>query len=236
MSLVLIPTPLGADDPLRVLPPATIEAVHGITTFAVEQLPAAVKFLSRIGHPVPSYSLTFLPYSKRSTPQDLMAVMKALDSGDVGVMSEAGAPGVADPGTDLVWMAHQRGIPVRPLMGPSAVLLSVMASGLNGQRFAFNGYLPVKTQERADQIRHFESHSAKTDQAQFFIEAPHRNQEVWTALINTLQADTKLGYAQGLNGEDESILTREVSQWRRSPALVRNGIPAMFMLLAQGGR
>jgi 16S rRNA (cytidine1402-2'-O)-methyltransferase len=236
MSLVLIPTPLGSEDPLQVLPPATVEAVRGITTFAVEQLPAAVKFLSRIGHPLPSYSITFLPYSKRSTPQDLMAVMKALDSGDVGVLSEAGAPGVADPGSDLVWMAHQRGVPVRPLVGPSAVLLSVMASGLNVQRFAFNGYLPVKSQERADQIRHFESHSAKSDQAQLFIEAPHRNEELWKALVDTLQADTKLGYAQGLHGTYESVLTKEVGQWRRAPVPVRNGIPAVVMLQARGGR
>lgn len=236
MALHLIPTPLGAEDPMQVLPPATIEAVRGIRTFAVEQLPSAVKFLSRIGHPLPSYSITFLPYSKRSSPQDLMAVMKALDAGDVGLMSEAGAPGVADPGADLVWMAHQRGIAVKALVGPSAVLLSAMASGMNGQRFAFNGYLPVKAQERSELIRYYESHSARQDQAQLFIEAPHRNEELWKAMLDALQADTKLGFAIGLMGPDEAVVSREVGQWRRAPAPVRNGVPAMFMLLARGGR
>lgn len=236
MALFLIPTPMGAEDPLQVLPAATIHAVCAVKTFAVEHLPSAVKLLSRIGHPLPSYAITFLPYSKRSTPQDLMAVMKALEGGDVGLMSEAGAPGVADPGADLVWMAHQRGIPVEALVGPSAVLMGVMVSGMNGQRFAFNGYLPVKAQERMEQIRYYESHSAKQDQTQLFIEAPHRNEELWTALVGGLQPDTKLGFALGLMRPDAAVVSKEVADWRRTPAPVRNGVPAMFMLLARGGR
>lgn len=236
MALHLVPTPLGGDDPMASLPPATIEIVRGITCFAVEQLPSAVKFLSRIGHPLPAYSVTFLPYSKRSGPHELMAVMKALDAGDVGLLSEAGAPGVADPGADIVWMAHQRGIEVVPLVGPSAILLSVMAGGLNGQRFAFNGYLPVNPTERVGSIRQFENVSAKADQAQLFIEAPHRNEELWKALVSTLRPDTKLGFALGLMRAEQRIRSREVADWNRNPTPVRNGVPMMVQFLAGGVR
>jgi 16S rRNA (cytidine1402-2'-O)-methyltransferase len=233
VALYLIPTPLSTEDPLRVLPPATIEAVHGISVFCVEQLPWAVKFLGRIGHPIPSYKLEFLPYHKKSGPQELMAILKMIQSGrDVGVLSEAGAPGIADPGSELAWVAHQRGIEVKPLVGPSSILLAAMSAGMNGQRFAFNGYFPVDADKRVMAIHEFENLSMRLDQAQLFIEAPHRNESLWGALVSTLNGDTRLGVAVSLAGADQTIRTKLVSEWKSQAAPVKNGVPAIFQFYA----
>lgn len=235
MSLYLIPTPLSTEDPMLALPPSTIAAVHGISVFCVEQLPWAVKFLSRIGHPLPSYKLEFLPYSKRSNPQEMMDILKVLQSGrDIGVMSEAGAPGIADPGSELAWTAHQRGIPVMPLIGPSSILLSAMASGMNGQRFAFNGYFPVDADKRFAAIHEFENLSMRLDQAQIFIEAPHRNESLWGALVSTLKDDTRLGFASALCSPGQTIRTKDVAEWKRKQEVpVNNGEPTIFQFYAQ---
>jgi 16S rRNA (cytidine1402-2'-O)-methyltransferase len=235
--LFLIPTPLGRHSVEQSHPPQVIEAIHQITCFAVEKLPAAVRFLSSIDHPVPEFKLEFHPLDKHSNAEQLLDIIHVLQQGrDVGVMSEAGCPGIADPGAQLTAICHQRGITVVPLTGPSAITLSMMASGLNGQKFAFNGYLPVPATERDQSIKKFEAHSRKNDQTQIFIEAPHRNTELYDALRLSLDEDTRLCLASGLLGPEQWVLTKRVSEWKSQTLPVSfQGSPCMFLFLASDG-
>ncbi len=229
MALYLIPTPLGAEPPDQVLAPQVLETVRTIRHFAVEQLPWARRFLDRIGHPVPAWEIGYHELSKKTKAEHLAPLLKLLGQGEhVGVISEAGSPGVADPGAGLAWICHQRNIPVVPLAGPSAVLLAVMGSGFTGQRFCFGGYLPIHPTERVGAIRKWERRSAEWDEAQFLIEAPHRNVETWKALVETLEPETRLGYALGFGREGQSLLSLPVHVWKNRPAPVKDGVPAMF--------
>lgn len=233
-TLYLIPTPL-APLPLELShPPGMLTKIHGITHFAVEKLQQAVHFLSKTGHPVPEFKMSFHPLDKHVTAEQLHDIITVLQKGEhVGVLSEAGCPGIADPGAQLVWMCHTRGIPVEALVGPSAITLSVMYSGLNGQQFAFNGYLPVDAAKRSDKIRTYEGRSANDEQTQVFIEAPFRNSEVLDTLINDLQPETRLAVCWNLMGEDQWVVSKEVQYWsvmKRPDDFDRK--PAMFLYLA----
>ncbi len=232
--LYLIPNLLGNHAPEWSHAPETIKVIHSIRYFAVEKLHPAVHFLKRIGHPDPEFKLEFYPLDKRVTAEQLTDIVNILQRGDdVGVVSEAGCPGIADPGADLVWMCHLRGISVKVLVGPSAILLSVMAAGLNGQSFAFNGYLPVKAEERDLRIRELQNRSAREQQTQVFIEAPHRNEELLNALKQHLNTETKLAVCWNLMAEDEWIFSRPVERWS-SATLPDDFIkkPAMFLFQA----
>lgn len=232
--LVLIPSLLG-NHPIAVShPPDVISRIHQIRHFAVEKLPSAVHFLKKAGHPIPEYELKFYSLDKRTSALDLASIADLLVKGeDVGVISEAGCPGVADPGADLVWLCHLKGIAVETLVGPSSILLSIMVSGLNGQNFAFNGYLPVDSEARVKKIRLFESDSSGRHQTQLFIEAPHRNTELLGALINTLQHDTRLCVCWNLMNENQWMSSKPVGKWNLNDVPTEfNSRPAMFLFLA----
>lgn len=232
--LYLIPNLLGNHAPEWSHAPETIKTIHSIRYFAVEKLHPAVHFLKRIGHPEPDFKLEFYPLDKRVTAEQLTDIVHILQRGEqVGVISEAGCPGIADPGADLVWMCHLRGIPVKVLVGPSAILMSVMAAGLNGQSFAFNGYLPVKADDRDQRIRELQNRSARDQQTQVFIEAPHRNEELLMSLRHHLNADTKLAVCWNLMADDEWVKSTSVDRWNtvKTPDdFIRK--PAMFLFQA----
>jgi 16S rRNA (cytidine1402-2'-O)-methyltransferase len=181
--------------------------------------------------------MEFHPLDKHSGAEQLLDIIRVLQQGkDVGVLSEAGCPGIADPGAQLAAICHQRGISVVPLTGPSAVTLSVMASGLNGQKFAFNGYLPVNADERNESIKKYEQLSRKSDQTQVFIEAPHRNRELLEAFVAILSDDTRISLASDLLGPDEWVQTKTAADWK-SISLPESftGNPCMFLFHAASG-
>lgn len=232
-KLVLIPSFLG-HHPLEIShPPQVLERVHTIEHFAVERLQSAVQFLNKSGHPTPEFKLIFHPLDKHVTPIQLNDIVQVLEKGnDVGVLSEAGCPGIADPGAELVWLCQLRGIEVVPMVGPSAIILAVMAAGLNGQNFAFNGYLPVQSDRRELKIREHQNRSVSDFQTQVYIEAPYRNEELLKALLDVLQSDARLGVCWNLMAEDQWIHSAEVMNWQtvKLPAEF-NKKPAMFLFL-----
>lgn len=229
-TLYLIPTALGGSDPGPFLPSSTLRVLSGLTRFIVENPKSARQFLKAAGHPHPLRSLDFRVLDEHTTDDELPDLLDPLRAGqDWGLMSEAGCPAVADPGATLVKLAHARGVRVVPLVGPSAVLLALMASGLNGQRFAFHGYLPVEARQRRARIVGLERESARNDETQIFIETPYRNDALLRALIEACRDDTLLCLATDITLPTETVLTQAVVAWRRKlPALNRR--PTVFLL------
>ena len=232
-TLYLIPCPISDQtDPWEVLPSANRAVMDALDYFIVENTRTARRFLSRAGIARPIDELEFRELNEHTVAgrqvEELVAPIAAGRS--AGVISEAGVPGVADPGALVVEACHRRGIRVVPLVGPSSILLSLMASGLNGQSFAFNGYLPVKPAERARAIRFFERRAHAEGQSQLFIEAPYRNVKLLEQLLQTLAAETRLTVAVDLTAPGESVVTRTVGEWRRSPLPELNKRPAIFII------
>lgn len=228
--LYLIPTPLG-DTPLdRVLPEHTRRIAAGLGTFVVEQAKTARAFLKQLPTALPLQQLTLLELNEHTRTSELEALLAPLLAGqDVGLISEAGCPAVADPGADLVRLAHARGIAVRPLVGPSSILLALMGSGLVGQRFAFHGYLPAKPEDRARALRDLEKRAEREDAAQAFIETPYRNGALLETILATCRDDTLISLARDLTLEHEFVVTRAVAQWRTAvPDLHKH--PTVFLL------
>ena len=229
-TLYLIPTPLG-DTPLDwVLPEETRHIAARLATFIVEHPKTARAFLKRVGTELPLQQLTLLDLSEHTRPDVLEELIRPLLAGqDVGLISEAGCPAVADPGADLVRLAHRHGIRVKPLVGPSSILLALMGSGLVGQRFAFHGYLPAKTDERAKVLRELERRAEREDAAQVFIETPYRNRAMLEACLAVCHEDTWLSLACDLTLEDERIISRPIAEWRtHAPEIDRR--PCVFLL------
>jgi 16S rRNA (cytidine1402-2'-O)-methyltransferase len=230
-TLYLIPSFLGHHSLELTHPPEVLRIIHKIEHFAVERLQSAVQFLSRSAHPIPEYKLQFHSLDKHVTPVQLNDIIGFLQKGnDVGVLSEAGCPGIADPGADLVWMCHLRGISVQPLVGPTAIILAMMSSGMNGQKFAFNGYLPIQAQEREFAIRQHTNRSSADNQTQIFIEAPVRNETLLEALIKQLPEDAKLAVCYNMLNEDQWIHSAPVRNWAgiKTPENFSKK-PAMFL-------
>jgi 16S rRNA (cytidine1402-2'-O)-methyltransferase len=230
--LYVIPSPLGPEGLPVSLPDHALATIRSLEHFVAENAKSARQFLKRVGMPVPLQQL-HIDELNEHTPQarvsDLLAPLRAGHS--LGLLSEAGCPAVADPGAELVAAAHREGLSVRPLVGPSALLLALMASGLNGQRFCFHGYLPVPREQRERAIRELESESAARGLTQLFIEAPYRNAQLLSSLLNTLRPQTRLCLATDLTQPAEAIATRTVQQWRTNlPAIDRR--PTVFLLLA----
>jgi 16S rRNA (cytidine1402-2'-O)-methyltransferase len=225
-ALYLVPATLGGA-PAQVLPAPTIERVRALRDFAVENAKSARAFLAALGMPCPLRELGIV-----SLEQDAAALLAPLRAGrPLGVMSEAGCPGVADPGQALVAAAHAAGYRVVPLVGPSSLLLALMASGLEGQRFAFRGYLPRDAQGRAQRIRALERASRDAQETQIFIETPYRNDALLAALLECCAPATRLCVAVDLTLPGEQIGTRSIAQWRRTRAAIGRR-PAVFLLLA----
>jgi 16S rRNA (cytidine1402-2'-O)-methyltransferase len=231
--LYLIPTPLGETALSQVLPEATREIAARLTTFVVEQAKTARAFLKQLPTSTPIQQLTLLELNEHTPASELETLLAPLLAGqDVGLISEAGCPAVADPGANLVRLAHQHGIRVRPLSGPSSILLALMGSGLVGQRFAFHGYLPAKAEERATALRELERRSQKEDAAQVFIETPYRNQAMLDSILACCQADTLLTLACDLTLESEFLATRKIAAWRGNlPDLQKR--PTVFLIYAE---
>ena len=232
-TLYLIPCPISDEtEPWDVLPAANRAVMDALDYFIVENTRTARRFLSRAGIARPIDTLEFRELNEHTgtgrAVEELVAPL--LEGRSAGVISEAGVPGVADPGALVVEACHRRGIRVVPLVGPSSILLLVMASGLNGQSFAFNGYLPVKPPERVKAIRFFERRARSEGQSQLFIEAPYRNGKLLEQLVQTLAPETRLTVAVDLTAPSERIETRTVGEWRQRPLPELNKRPAIFMI------
>lgn len=229
--LVLIPTPLGENDPAEVLPGAVLETACSIRRFVVEELRTARRVLSRYGLRGHIDELEFHVLNEHTSPQEVEAMLSLFDGQDVGLLSEAGLPAVADPGAALVALCHRHGIQVVPLVGPSSLMLALMASGLNGQSFAFRGYIPAKTEERRSAVKGLEKQSRSLSQSQILIETPYRNDALLADLLRELAPETRLCVAADLTLPTQYIRTDTVAGWRKTPVTVGKR-PCVFILLA----
>ena len=232
--LWLVPAPIGTpDDAREVLPAATLATIARLEVFIVENAKSARSFLRVLDLARPLQELEMLEWNEHSRREDLPRALAPLLAGrDVGLVSEAGCPAVADPGADLVAAAHASGIEVRPLVGPSSLLLALMASGLNGQRFSFAGYLPVDAGQRAAAISACERRSALGDETVLLIETPYRNRQILAALLEHLQPETRVLVASGLTMPEQRIVMRSVRELRAAPPELPR-TPTVFGLLAR---
>ena len=225
-TLYLIPVALGGDNALSLVPPDTIDTARKLRTFIAENAKSARAFLKAIAHPGPLHELKIHTLDEHT--RDVAPLLKLLLSGeDCGLMSEAGCPAVADPGSVLVRRAHEAGVRVAPLIGPSSILLALMASGMDGQRFAFHGYLPVEQSERASKLKELEARAR--DETQIFIETPYRNEALLSALIQHCRGDTLLCIAANLTLPGGFVATRTISEWKKKPPIIDRR-PAVFLL------
>jgi len=232
-TLYLVPNLLGVIAPSSVLPMRTIDVARGLTHWVVETPKAARAFIKSLAPPQAIATLAIRELGAAPTLAHVAALLAPLHDGvDVGVLSDAGCPGVADPGAVLVAAAHGAGLRVVPLVGPSAILLALMASGMNGQRFAFHGYLPVNADERASALQRLESESRARSQAQLFIETPYRNEAMLGAIASALQPETLVCIAADLTLPSETIQRRSASAWKSRDHAQFAKRPALFVLQA----
>jgi 16S rRNA (cytidine1402-2'-O)-methyltransferase len=229
LILYAIPSPLGGS-PEAALPRAALEIVRGLADFVVESPKSARAFLAAAGMRRPIRELSLATLDEHTPAAGVPALLQPLREGrPLGLLSEAGCPAIADPGALLVEAAHREGFQVRPLVGPSSIVLALMASGLQGQRFAFCGYLPRDGAQRQARIRALERRSREEDETQVFIETPYRNDALLGSLLSTCSASTRLCVAADLTLPTESIVSRPVSQWRAAAASIGRR-PAVFLL------
>lgn len=231
-KLYLIPTPIGRQKENHVLPDFTVQTIHSLDQFVVEKAQTSLSFLQWIKHPKKDFELTFRVLNKKTPDHELLSFVRLLENGDLGIMSEAGAPGVADPGAKLVKLAHEHGYPVVPLVGPSSILLALMASGLNGQKFAFHGYLPINENERIKELARLEQHSQEENQTQIVMETPHRNMNLFQMILEQCRPSTRLTVAANITMPDQYIKTQMVYQWKTEDQPDLQKVPALFLLLA----
>lgn len=232
-TLYLIPVELGDTPQQRVLPAYNRDVVLGIKHFIVEDVRSARRFLKRVDRDIDIDALTFYPMGKHADSKLFASYLKPLEAGeDMGVISEAGCPAVADPGADVVAIAQRKGLRVVPLVGPSSMIMAVMASGLNGQSFAFNGYLPIDPADRVKRLKQLEVRSMQEHQTQLFIETPYRNRKLFDTLCQTLNGKARLCIAAGITTDEEWIATRTVAEWKRATLPDLSKIPAIFLFNA----
>lgn len=229
-ALYLIPVTLGETEIDQVLPAYNREVILNIKHFIVENIRSARRFLKKVDRDINIDELKFYELNKRTTPSQFSGYLEALYNGEsMGVISEAGCPGVADPGADVVAIAQRKNFKVVPLVGPSSIILSVMASGFNGQSFAFNGYLPIDGTERMHKLKELESKIHKEDQTQLFIETPYRNQKMLDDILQYCNQNTKLCIAANITCSDEYIHTKSIQEWKKKkPDLTK--VPCIFLL------
>ncbi|HTH60500.1 MAG TPA: SAM-dependent methyltransferase [Paraburkholderia sp.] len=235
-TLYLIPNTLGDGDDAAlaaVLPAPVRERAGALASYIGENAKTTRAFLKRVGTTRPIQEIEIRELNVNTPPAEIDRLLAPLLAGvDTGLVSEAGVPAVADPGALLVRRAHERGIRVVPLVGPSSILLALMASGLNGQSFAFHGYLPVDASERAKRLRDLEQQSRKSKQTQIFIETPYRNRALLDTLLATCAPSTLVCVAVDLTLPTETIASRPVSDWKKAAAPDLHKRPAIFLLLA----
>ncbi len=230
-KLYLVPALLGGTLAEQVIPLGTLEKVRALRFFVVENVRTARRMLGKMHMPCPIDELEFVELDKHNPENpDLLAYLgKALDGQDIGLMSEAGSPCVADPGALIVGLAHQAGIQVVPLTGPNAMILALMASGFNGQSFCFHGYLPIKNQERVRKIKELEHRSMANNETELFIETPFRNNAMIEDLLKNCRPNTMLCVASNITTEDEKIVSKPISEWK-SIKYDWNKKPAVFLI------
>lgn len=230
--LYLIPSPLGDNDPAEVIPAPVLESLKGFRTFVVEEVRTARRYLSKAGLKGQIGELQFFELNEHTEPATVEGYMKLFDGGnDVALISEAGLPAVADPGAQLVALAHRHGIEVIPAVGPSSLMLALMASGLNGQSFAFCGYIPAKTDERRSRLKTLEKVSAQLRQTQILIETPYRNDSLFADILSVCGPSVKVCVAANITMPDAYIKTKKVSEWKKE-GLVIGKRPCVFLILA----
>ena len=229
--LVLIPSPLGDNEPAEVIPAGVLSMLPSITTYVVEAVRTARRYLSAAGLKGHVQDLEFHELNEHTTPEEVEALMKLFEDGrDVGLITEAGLPAVADPGAQLVRLCHRHGVEVVPMSGPSSLMLALMASGLNGQSFAFLGYLPAKTEERRQALRSIEKHSSTARQTKIFIETPYRNDSLLADILSVCRADTEVCIAANITMPDAFIRTKTAGEWKKSVPTIGKR-PCVFLIL-----
>lgn len=229
--MYLLPVLLEDTTINRALPSYNHDVIMCIKHFIVEDVRSARRFLKKVDKDINIDELTFFPMGKHADPARFTSYLEPLSQGKpVGVISEAGCPAIADPGADVVAIAQRKGYKVVPLVGPSSIILSVMASGFNGQSFAFNGYLPIDQAERLKKIKHYESRACSERQTQLFIETPYRNAKLFEDILKTCHPGTHLCIAAGITGPDEYIHTRTITEWKGKGIPNLSKIPAIFLL------
>lgn len=231
-KLYLIPSPLGDNDPAEVLPASLLNLLPALKLFIVEETRTARRFLSRAGLKGHIDELEFHELNEHTSAGEVAALLPLLENSDAGLISEAGLPAVADPGAALVALCHKKGIEVVPLVGPSSLMLALMASGLDGQSFAFRGYLPAKTNERRSALKAIEKQSAQLHQSEIFIETPYRNDSLFTDMTAGLAPSTRICVAADITLPTQFIRTRTVAEWRRERDFTIGKRPCVFIILA----
>jgi 16S rRNA (cytidine1402-2'-O)-methyltransferase len=231
-KLILLPTVLADETQHEVIPHSVKESIKSLSYFLCENLRTARRFVSSLKVHSSIESLQFEILDKDTPAEALVKLMApAMEGKNIGVLSESGCPGIADPGALAVAYAHQNNIQVVPLVGPSSILLALMSSGLNGQKFAFHGYLPVEANDALLAIRTLERESKEKNQTQIFIETPYRNNALMAYLLKGLHPDTKLCVAINLTSSTEKVICQKVSQWSNRPITFEKA-PAVFLFLA----
>lgn len=231
--LFLIPVPLAENAAHKSFTAYNIEVINSINTYIVENEKTARKFLKEAGIKIPQSELVIHDYGKHKRGNSMVPFFKELMTGkDVGLMSEAGCPGVADPGAEVVAEAHKRGIKVVPLSGPNSILLALMASGFNGQSFTFHGYIPIDKVERGKRIKELEQLAEKNRQTQIFIETPFRNNHLFDDILKNTAAQTLLCVASNLTAEDEFVKTQTIGQWKQEKIDLHKK-PTIFLIYRQ---
>lgn len=231
-KLYLIPSPLGECPIEEVLPAKVLDIIPSLDCFVVEEVRTARRFLSSAGLKGKIEGIEFHELNEHTSPTEVeQYAMLFKDGRNVGLISEAGLPAVADPGALLVDLCHRKGIQVVPLVGPSSLMLALMASGLNGQSFAFRGYLPAKTPERRKALNELEKLSARLNQSQIFIETPYRNDAMLQDILVCCNGNTRLCVATNITASDEKIETKTVAQWKKQTKTIGKR-PTVFILLA----
>lgn len=231
-NLYLIPSPLGENDPSEVIPVPVLKSLENFKTFVVEEIRTARRYLSKTGLKGKIEGLEFYELNEHTDPATIEGYLKLFDNGnDVALISEAGLPAVADPGAQLVSLAHRHGIKVIPAVGPSSLMLALMSSGLNGQSFAFVGYIPAKTDERKSKLRLLEKVSGQLKQTQILIETPYRNDSLFADILSVCAPSTKVCVAANITMPDAFIKTMKVGEWKKE-GLTIGKRPCVFLILA----
>lgn len=231
-KLYLIPSPLGENDPAEVIPAPVLESLQGFRTFVVEEVRTARRYLSKAGLKGRIGELEFFELNEHTDRATIERYVSLFDNdNNVALISEAGLPAVADPGAALVELCHRNGIQVVPAVGPSSLMLALMSSGLNGQSFAFCGYLPAKTDERRAMLRTIEKRSAASRQTQIFIETPYRNDGMFADILSVCNGTTRVCVAANITMPDAYICTRTVAGWKQNPVTIGKR-PCVFLILA----
>ena len=230
-ALYLLPVTLGDTAIDKVLPAYNAGIIREIKHFIVEDVRSARRFLKKVDREIDIDTLSFYPLNKHTSPEDISGYLNPLAEGhSMGVISEAGCPAVADPGADVVAIAQRRNLKVVPLVGPSSIILSVMASGFNGQSFAFHGYLPIEPNERSKRLKELEGRIYSEHQTQLFIETPYRNHKMLDDILKACRPQTKLCIAANITCEGEYIKTRTVKEWKGTALPDLSKIPCIFLL------